>query len=124
MKHRHIVERNEENSSSPESGRRINNENLNWGKSGNENFSNINWNLRDKFHQENERDKKENLRHWGSNRKKNNSLINENVKSKNFWHKTSMKSGTLWKDQNLKVTGIEDREETQVKCAENILTKL
>lgn len=29
MKHRHIVERNEENSSSPESGRRINNENPN-----------------------------------------------------------------------------------------------
>lgn len=43
----------------------INKENLNWGKTGNENFRNLNWKLIHKPHQRDEkRDGRENQRHW------------------------------------------------------------
>lgn len=42
-----------------------------------------------------------------------------------LWHKTSMKSGTLWKEPNLKIVGIEERDKSiQVKDSEGILNKI
>lgn len=47
----------------PKVGRKINNENLKFGKPGNEKFKNLNKNPRDKPHQPKIKDGKENLRH-------------------------------------------------------------
>ena len=46
---------------------RINKENPNWGKAGNESIRNLNKNLSGKPHQQNPRDGRKNLRHWRQN---------------------------------------------------------
>jgi hypothetical protein len=48
--------------------------------------------------------------------------VEENIKFIKSWHKTLRKSGTMRKDKNLKVIGIEEGEETQVSGTKSIAT--
>ena len=86
-------------------------------------------NFRGKLHQENTRDRKDNLRYGRYYRRHGDIYLSKkmlNLKKKS-WHKTSRKPGTLARS-NLRIIGMNRerrrREESQVKGSENIFNRI
>ena len=84
----------------------------------------MNRNYKDKNNKHNTWDKRKNLRCWKYNRKKIDSLAKENIKSNKFLTQNIQEIWDTMKRTNLRIIGIEEGEEIQLKGTENIFNKI